>query len=238
MAKNIGDIWSADVAYAIGLLTSDGNLSKDGRHIEFCSKDQELVEVFCRSLRLSNRIGTKKRGTVPRKLYYRVQFGDVAFYSFLMSIGLKKNKSLILGPVMVPEGYFPDFLRGLVDGDGNINVFKHPESKNPQLKVRVYSGSRVFLSALKETIKKIYGLSGGCLIKIGRVSCLNYSKKDSIVLLKKIYYNSKVPCLARKHKIAEPFMQAGVAELAQAIALGAIGATLEGSNPPARTSNV
>jgi len=91
MAKNIGDIWSADVAYAIGLLTSDGNLSKDGRHIEFCSKDKELVEVFCRSLRLSNRIGTKKRGTVPRKLYYRVQFGKDLLRKPGFFVGVEEN---------------------------------------------------------------------------------------------------------------------------------------------------
>lgn len=32
--------WSPKFAYCIGLITSDGNLSKDGRHISFTSKDK------------------------------------------------------------------------------------------------------------------------------------------------------------------------------------------------------
>jgi len=31
-------IWSADFAYAVGLLTTDGSLSIDGRHINLTSK--------------------------------------------------------------------------------------------------------------------------------------------------------------------------------------------------------
>ncbi len=38
--------WSPELAYAIGLLVADGCLSKDGRHIDFTSKDLELVESF------------------------------------------------------------------------------------------------------------------------------------------------------------------------------------------------
>ena len=31
--------WSPEFAYAIGLIVTDGSLSKDGRHINFSSKD-------------------------------------------------------------------------------------------------------------------------------------------------------------------------------------------------------
>lgn len=32
--------WSPEIAYAVGLLTTDGSLSIDGRHIDFTSKDK------------------------------------------------------------------------------------------------------------------------------------------------------------------------------------------------------
>lgn len=38
--------WSADFAYAIGLLASDGCLYNDERHINFTSKDIEQINNF------------------------------------------------------------------------------------------------------------------------------------------------------------------------------------------------
>ena len=43
--------WTSELAYAVGLLTTDGSLSKDGRHIDLTSKDveqliEEGVQVF------------------------------------------------------------------------------------------------------------------------------------------------------------------------------------------------
>jgi hypothetical protein len=38
--------WSAELAYIIGLLTTDGNLSNDGRHIIMRSSDLQLLNTF------------------------------------------------------------------------------------------------------------------------------------------------------------------------------------------------
>jgi hypothetical protein len=40
---------SPDLYYAIGLITTDGSLSKDERHIVFTSKDKEMVQLFQKS---------------------------------------------------------------------------------------------------------------------------------------------------------------------------------------------
>ena len=37
--------WNHDFAYAIGLITTDGNLSPDGRHINLTSKDEEIILI-------------------------------------------------------------------------------------------------------------------------------------------------------------------------------------------------
>lgn len=67
-------IWRANFAYAIGLIASDGCLSKDGSHIDFTSKDLEQVENFRKVLGLKNRIGLKSRGKkgTSDKKYFRV----------------------------------------------------------------------------------------------------------------------------------------------------------------------
>ena len=118
-------IWSPKLAYVIGLITTDGCLSIDCCHIEFTSKDLGLVEIFRNYLGLNNKICKKARGGEKEKKYFRIQFGDKNFYEFLLSIGLTPHKSKTIGPLNIPENYFLDFLRGCIDGDGNILSLIH-----------------------------------------------------------------------------------------------------------------
>ena len=96
--------WSANFAYAIGLLATDGCLSPDGRHVELTSSDVEQLENFIYCLNLKVKIGSKRgvRGITSS----RVQFGDVLFIKFLENIGLSQAKSYILGRIDIPEEYF------------------------------------------------------------------------------------------------------------------------------------
>jgi hypothetical protein len=71
--------WSPNIAYAIGLITTDGNLSSDGRHITFVSKDIGLIKTFRLCLGLNNRITPKKSG-YSNKIYNKIQFSNVKFY--------------------------------------------------------------------------------------------------------------------------------------------------------------
>ena len=75
--------WCAELAYAIGLIATDGNLSKDGRHINFTSKDKQLAGLFAKCLNLQTKITMKGNGFGKEKKYYFVQFGDKNFYRFL-----------------------------------------------------------------------------------------------------------------------------------------------------------
>ncbi len=110
--------WSPEFAYAIGLLTTDGNLSSDGRHITLVSKDREQLENFMRCLGIHNKIGLHQSGANTKA--FRVQFGDVHFYGFLLGIGLMRNKTKVIHKVYIPHRYFFDFLRGHFDGDGSF----------------------------------------------------------------------------------------------------------------------
>src|SRR5262245_26965983 len=109
--------WSEALAYAIGLMVTDGNLSSDGRHLELTSKDEDQLIAFMKCLDISVKIGYKTSGYTGKKTAH-IQFGDVNFYKFLLSIGLMPNKTKVLGSIKVPDEYFFDFLRGHFDGDG------------------------------------------------------------------------------------------------------------------------
>src|SRR4051812_25204854 len=84
--------WSANFAYAIGLLVADGCLYNDGRHICFVSKDKEQVENYMNCLKINAKIGASSSGHKGREAF-RVQISDVLFYEFLISVGVTSAKS-------------------------------------------------------------------------------------------------------------------------------------------------
>ncbi|MES2668631.1 MAG: LAGLIDADG family homing endonuclease [Patescibacteria group bacterium] len=196
--------WSADLAYVIGLIASDGNLSPDGRHISITSKDPDLVMTAKRILALPSSIGTKARGGSKEKKYFVLQFSDVHFFEFLLSIGLTPAKSKTLGVVSVPSLYFIDFFRGCIDGDGSIGSYRHPESGLPQIRLRLCAASLPFLEWMLHTLRDSFPLSGGALYssKDRSMHFLSFGKSDSLILLRLMYHADSVPALERKRSIA------------------------------------
>ncbi|MDP2676290.1 MAG: hypothetical protein Q8O83_01225 [bacterium] len=199
--------WSADFAYAVGLLATDGNLSKDGRHMNMTSKDKELIITFKKCLGLKNKIGRKTRGKSKIKKYFQVQFGDKNFYDFLLKIGFTPAKSKTLGKIKLPKKYFADFFRGCIDGDGNIDIHSHPESKHPQLRIRLNTASINFAHWAKEEVTRLFRPNGGWIDHQDGMYILSYGKADTIKLLNGMYYSRNVPCLKRKHIIAKTFLR-------------------------------
>jgi hypothetical protein len=197
--------WSPNLAYVIGIIATDGNLSKDERHIVITSKDKKLLQDIKSSLFLSSAVG--KRITNKERYYYVLQIGDRHFYQFLESIGLTQNKSKTIGKIEIPKKYFSHFLRGCVDGDGNIDVFIHKESKHRQLRLRLASASVTFVKWIHKELQSHTDISGGWIYSPREKSwhVLTYGKKDSIEILKFIY-SHKTIYLGRKYSSAKEFI--------------------------------
>jgi hypothetical protein len=204
----VATAWSYTLAYAIGIIASDGNLSKSGRHISITSKDREIVDTIKRDLGLSNSIGVKSRGGSREKQYFVLQFGDVMFYRFLESIGVQRQKSRTISTILIPDKYFFHFLRGVIDGDGNIQASDSLMSKHKQLKLRIASASDDFIIFLNSKIKALCNPEGGWVYvdKKKRVNTLTYGKRDAIIILRKVYKNKQQSYLTRKYKIAKMFI--------------------------------
>ena len=192
--------WSPKFAYAIGLLVSDGNLSPDGRHIVFVSKDYEMIELFQESLGIDIHIGKKANGTLPGKPYFVAQFSDVLFYKFLMDIGLMPNKSKVIGDVKIPDSYFFDFLRGTFDGDGSTYSYFDPRWRSSYMFYTCFiSASPDHITWLRKEIRKRIHINGHVHISNKRsLNQLKYAKADSLKLLRAMYYSRHVLSLTRK----------------------------------------
>lgn len=204
MFKRQGKIkiaWNPNFAYAIGLLVTDGSLSRDGRHISFTSKDFALIKNLKLGLGITNHVGKKARSNDSEKKYFVLQIGDVLFYRFLISIGLMPNKSKRLRKIIVPDEYFFDFLRGHFDGDGTFYSYWDPRWKSSFMFYTVFtSASQKHIQWLREKINDLLDINGH-LNKHHSDSLyqLKYAKTESLITLKRLYNSPKGPCLRRKY---------------------------------------
>lgn len=192
-------MWNANLAYIVGLITTDGSLSKDGRHINLTSKDIEQINTFARILNLNNKVGEKNSSFNPEGKYYQIQFGNVKLYKFLLSIGLTPNKTKTLGRLKVPDRYFADFLRGHLDGDGFTYSYWDKRWKNSfMLYTGFVAANRSHLEWIRDKVNELYSIYGKIKSSGRSAFQLVYAKKGSILLLSKLYYSQSIPCLSRK----------------------------------------
>lgn len=189
--------WTPELAYAIGLITTDGNLSKDGRHMELTSKDLGQLKNFQRCLGIKVKVGYKTSGYTGQRCT-RIQFGDINFYRFLISIGLMPAKTKIMGRIKIPNKYFFDFLRGHFDGDGTFYSYFDPRWRSSYMFYTVFlSASKNHITWLRETIYSLSRIRGHINYHRG-VYQLKYAKAESLIIIAKMYYNPNVICLRRK----------------------------------------
>ena len=200
-------IWSNNLAYVIGIIATDGNLSPDLRHIHITSKDYEMVMNCKKCLNINNKIGKKARGGEKDKKYFVLQFGDVNFFNFLLDVGLTPRKSKTIQKLKIPHIYFAHFFRGCIDGDGSISISAHPESKHPQYKFRLCSASKKFLDWNLKMCRMFFKIEGGSIGKLdmSSVYTLSFGKSDSVKILKMIYFKNVI-CLSRKQKIVSKIL--------------------------------
>lgn len=205
--------WSDAMAYLVGLAATDGCLITGRRQINFKSSDRDLVALYLRLLGRTNKIVTERTRTGG--LAYHTQFGDAAWYDWLLSIGLSQRKSLTLGPIAVPDAQLFPTLRGLLDGDGTITnkVYRADTGRRSDyyweyLLTRFESASRIHLEWIASRVEASTGLSG-YIQEVRRKQPdptrhpffhLRYGKRASLVLLPRLY-PSGAPCLERKRRV-------------------------------------
>jgi hypothetical protein len=204
------------MAYAVGLLATDGCLLDRPRQIAFVTMDLQLVETLFKCLGREQRFRSE---LTPRgRILYRAQFKDITLYRWLEAAGLTPRKSLTLGALSVPDVLLADTVRGLLDGDGSIinRVWRADMTRRPDsqyfyefLRVHFVSASRAHLDWLRARLTVRLGLRGGisATVRPGRnpLYRLMYAKHDSIALMRWIYADRSAPCLVRKRDIWDSY---------------------------------
>lgn len=199
--------------YLVGLIASDGCLITGKKCVNITAKDKSfLLQVW---------IAIGSRGGISRKLNgsgqfaYQLQIGSAVLYDRLTSIGLTPRKSLTIGALKVPDGGFRDFLRGVIDGDGNIRRWRHPTNGREQWVVRICGCSAPFQEWIRETIERLWRVHGALHCDIDRTGkrqpryTLKYGKLAAKVILHECYYSGAL-ALDRKRTLAIECLNAPV----------------------------
>lgn len=181
--------WSADFAYAIGLIATDGCLYSDRKYINFTSKDLEQILNFQKALKIDIHVGRKARGGGGQKKYFVIQFGDAYFYDFLVEIGITPKKSKTLGKVYVPDKYFFDFLRGVFDGDGHSYSYWDKRWKSSFLfYIGFSSASIAHLHWIQARLKETLSIHGRINSSFANACFqLEYAKTEALKIIPVLY---------------------------------------------------
>lgn len=193
------------MAYSVGLMASDGCLSSDGRHLDLTSNDFDQLENFAKAVGRRLKI-TNKNNSSPNPAY-RIQFSDVAYYDFLLGVGLTPAKSKTIGKLAVPKKYYSHFLRGVFDGDGSLYGYYDPRWKKSYMYYTSFTSASVkFLQYLSEMNQKYLGTSSVQVRSTTRAFRITYAKKDSYKLYCQLYRCSSL-FLRRKREKFENFLE-------------------------------
>lgn len=132
------DEWSADMAYVLGFILTDGHIS--GNTLSITQKEIGPLNAIASMIETDSK--PYKSGNVYVLGIYRKSIVES-----LEKHGISEKKSLTVELPEVSNAYLADFLRGIIDGDG----WAHPKG----YVVTITSGSSEFAAQLAERLNSV-----------------------------------------------------------------------------------
>ncbi len=201
--------------YLLGVFMSDGCISKDEKIISLASKDKSWIDDIRDIISPDRPIYERKRDgyTVCNIL----SMSNQSIAKWMISYGCTYKKSLNIEiKKEIPIKYFPDLIRGLIDGDGSI-VFNDAirrigdrEYRYKNIIISLVSASKKFLEQLQKQLLNCDQVAyiyenhskahyiNNIWVNDSTIYCLRFSTANSDNLVKWIYYKDDLLCLDRK----------------------------------------
>jgi len=175
--------WSPEMAYVLGLLITDGCVSKAG-NVSLCINDRDLLEKVKIALGSEHKITPSN---YQKGLYY-FHFAREKLVRDLRKLCVVPRKSLIVKFPDVPQDFLSHFIRGVFDGDGSV-FFDKRRPKFP-LRSKFVSSSESFVRKLQSSLEYL-GMPGRTIYKQrtknGWSYMFIYDHKNSVRLFNILY---------------------------------------------------
>lgn len=198
---------SANKAYILGFIASDGNVYKRAGHkgqLRLCLKDgdseRKLLQQILEDMRATNHI---KSSTNNGRSYIAIDIVSQQIFEDLCSIGVAPNKTwgLNINKIInnIPLEFYCDFIRGYFDGDGCITSTDNKKPSGIRISIacpsysapdfiKILNDVGIVISFIKDKRQEKYKNDFGVL------SLSGYNK---YIFLKYLYYPNCM-CLERK----------------------------------------
>jgi hypothetical protein len=157
--------------YLLGAFITDGCVSKKNNVVTITSVDQDWIKNIANILAPNNNIYLYK------KKYYQLNLCNKEIKQWFIENCCVPNKSLTVQLPNIPKKYISDFIRGCIDGDGTLSLYKK------RAICRLYSSSKDFLLAAKDILDN-----------------MDFSTHFSLVSKRKRFFNKK-EFVAKEHYI-------------------------------------
>jgi len=143
--------WSPEMAWILGLIFTDGNLTNSGV-VTLTSVDLEMLEKVKSLFDSTIHIRKQTQGYDKSKYIYIIRFGHEKMTQDLKKLGLTPQKSLTMPFPDIPEEHVRHFIRGCWDGDGSVYF----EKRRPgEIRASFVSGSEQFIKRIVLELYKI-----------------------------------------------------------------------------------
>ncbi|MEK7526064.1 MAG: LAGLIDADG family homing endonuclease [Patescibacteria group bacterium] len=186
--------WNSEMAYILGFISADGNISRHGRAhmLQIASDDKDVIKKIINTLNSSSPIMERSRWN--GKVSYQFRVSNKIIFNDLIKLKITERKSLTLTPPQIPKAYISHYLRGFFDGDGSVYVNKRSNS----IVSEWYSASVKMANYIYKNIKHICPEFKGNVSKVLTPKKDRYyysitlGHRDSLILFRYLYKNATI----------------------------------------------
>ncbi|WP_246943192.1 LAGLIDADG family homing endonuclease [Bacillus pinisoli] len=130
--------WSHEMAWILGLIVTDGCISKKHHSVTITQKDERIIQLVAKLMDADYILASGLKTPT-------LQINSKVIKEDLGKLGIHPNKSLSVEFPEVPSHYVPSFIRGVIDGDGWVD----PEG----YKLTITSASMLFSKGLLDVFR-------------------------------------------------------------------------------------
>jgi intein-encoded DNA endonuclease-like protein len=114
-------------AYFLGLIYSDGCVSKTNLRLSLQENDEEILIKFLNEIKSDAKLYHISKRKTTHKNQKLISISNIKMVNDLYNLGVTQKKSLSVNfPTneQVPEKYLSHFIRGVFDGDGSVFYYE------------------------------------------------------------------------------------------------------------------
>ena len=193
------NINNSSKAYLIGLLFSDGNITYSQNRetmirLQLLNEDINLLNFFKTEINSDSIIYNNNDGTSSFGIRSNKMANDLSKYNIIPN----KTYNIIQLPHNIPQEYYLDFLRGLIDGDGSLYFTSNDNSFHLSFTSHYIELVQDYINIISEILN--LNLSKRQPTFYNNTAKFTLNGKEAYKLAELLYKNANIYCQRKYNK--------------------------------------